>query len=110
MSYRDSSRDGKGKAPSKYLDLENVDTRALTIEHKKSQNEALLWIIDEFNILFDDIAQEFKKTEITSYREYAKELIPFFKKYSDSDNTTLASLSQRGLSLVYDRFPELDIQ
>lgn len=108
MSYRDTNKNRKG--PTKYLDLEKLDTSKLTIELKNAQNQSLLWIVDEINLQFDNMAEEFKRDEIKSYRTFAKDLKPFFKKYLLDENGQIALLCKTGLDFIYERFPDLNSQ
>lgn len=98
----------KGKYTSEYLDLQKVaDPSKLTLELRKSQNESLLWLLTELDIQFNNMAQHIKRDNITDYRNFAKQLIPFFQKHVENKNKDVVDLCKKGLDLVFERFPNL---
>ena len=98
----------KGKYTSEYLDLQKIaDPNKLTLELRKSQNESLLWLLTELDIQFNNMAKHIKRDNITNYRNFAKQLIPFFQKHAENKNKDIVALCKRGLDLVFDRFPDL---
>lgn len=109
MSFEDSNENKKRKYSAGFLDLKAYDTTKLTLELRKSQNESLLWLLSELDIQFNNIAEkEIKRDNIVDFRNFATQVIPFFKKHLKNKNKNISFLCQKGLDLVYKRFPNLN--
>lgn len=53
------------------------------------------------------MAKHIKRDNITNYRKFAKQLIPFFQNHVKNENKGIVALCKKGLDLVFERFPDL---
>lgn len=105
---KDSNDNNKTKYSSGFLDLKAYDTTKLTLELRKSQNKSLLWLLNEMDIQFNNIVEkEIKRDNIVDFKDFAKQVIPFFKKHLKGKNKNIGFLCKKGLDIVYKRFPNL---
>jgi hypothetical protein len=84
-----------------YIDAESFSFEQLSSEIKHNQHEDLEWLLEEFEIQFNDIKIKSKQS-----KEIALRIIPYLIKCKTDKNDQLRDFAQQSLDRILKRFPE----
>ncbi len=100
----------KKKASDKknvFVDVGSLKYSELYEDLRENRNDYLVWLLEEFDVHFEEKLKNLSEDNVTKFRSAAKRLLPYFRSNLKDENRTIRESCKLGIEQIKNRFPEL---